>query len=297
MLGKKIGSFKKLAKKIKLKNAWLNREVANHEYLLRTYSENECTPCTPIGYFALYVGEERQRFVVPTRYLSHPLFKMLLEKAHNDGNQKNRLVVPCSVAAFQEVVHSGRTGCVGFVDLKPDGLVCSIGVQYKNKEARRASLSRAPKVVERAVCQRNKYINTIHSFSIYKMLGKKIGFVKKLITKKITSHGSEPLHYECLLSRDHDDNRRSCTSTPRGCIALYVGEERRRFVVQTAHLSHPLFQILLEKAAEEFGFDQKDRLVVPCSVDAFLEVVSSVKCNNGKFDLRYLVEEISSNAI
>ncbi|KVH95888.1 Auxin responsive SAUR protein [Cynara cardunculus var. scolymus] len=128
------------------------------------------------------------------------------------------------------------------------------------------------------------------------MLGKKIGFVRKLITKKITSHGYEPLHYECLLSSDNDDKQayRSCTSTPRGCIALYVGEERRRFVVQTAHLSHPLFQMLLEKTAEEFGFDQKDRLVVPCSVDVFLEVVSSVKCNNGKFDLRYLVEETSN---
>ncbi|KAI3728778.1 hypothetical protein L6452_17420 [Arctium lappa] len=79
MLGKKIGSFKNLAKKIKVKNAWSNwnRQTTR---------------------------EERQRFVIPTRYLSHPLFKMLLEKAHNDGNQKNRLVIPCSVAAFQEVV-------------------------------------------------------------------------------------------------------------------------------------------------------------------------------------------------
>ncbi|KAL7610268.1 auxin-responsive protein SAUR71 [Lactuca sativa] len=135
------------------------------------------------------------------------------------------------------------------------------------------------------------------------MLGKKIGFVKRLGNKiKIrtcTSHGSEPLHYECLLSSDHGDNKQehqSSVSTPRGCIALYVGEERRRFVVHTAHLSHPLFQILLEKTAEEFGFVQKDKLVIPCTIDVFREVVRAVKCNNGKFDLRYLVEEINYSA-
>ncbi|KAL4569827.1 hypothetical protein LXL04_025471 [Taraxacum kok-saghyz] len=127
------------------------------------------------------------------------------------------------------------------------------------------------------------------------MLGKKIGFLKRLGSRiKVrahTSHDCEPFSYECLSSSDE-----SCASTPRGCIALYVGEERRRFVVHTSHLSHPLFQMLLEKTAEEFGFVQKDRLVIPCSIDVFREVVRAVKCNNGKFDLRYLVEEIDYNA-
>ncbi|KAI3502213.1 hypothetical protein L1887_30245 [Cichorium endivia] len=136
------------------------------------------------------------------------------------------------------------------------------------------------------------------------MLGKKIGLVKRLANKirvrVCTSHGSKPLRYECLLSSDHGDDRQghqSSTSTPRGCIALYVGEERRRFVVHTAYLSHPLFQMLLEKTAEEFGFVQQDRLVIPCSINVFREVVRAVKCNNGKFDLRYFVEEINYTAI
>ncbi|KAI3717305.1 hypothetical protein L1987_68847 [Smallanthus sonchifolius] len=131
------------------------------------------------------------------------------------------------------------------------------------------------------------------------MLGKKIGFVKRLANKiKVRGcigHSSKPSRYECLSS-DHNDNTQgygSCTSTPRGCIALYVGEERLRFVVQTSHLSHPLFRLLLEKTAEEFGFEQKDRLVIPCRVDVFQEVVSAVKCSNGKFDMRYFVEEIN----
>lgn len=135
------------------------------------------------------------------------------------------------------------------------------------------------------------------------MFGKKTGFVKKLAkTIKINrgcirDDSSESLNYKCLLSNDHVDNKqrhRSCTSTtPRGCIAVYVGDERLRFVVHTSHLSHPLFRMLLEKTEEEFGFEQKDRLVVACSVNVFLEVVSAVKCNNGKFDLRYFVEEVN----
>ncbi|KAJ0818107.1 putative small auxin-up RNA [Helianthus annuus] len=129
------------------------------------------------------------------------------------------------------------------------------------------------------------------------MLGKKIGFVKKLANKInvgcISDSSAQSSCYECLSSSVHADNKQQHRSrTPRGCIALYVGEERLRFVVHTSHLSHPLFQILLDKTADEFGFEQKDRLVVACSVNVFLEVVSAVKCNSGKFDLKYLVEEI-----
>ncbi|KAL7258852.1 hypothetical protein ACSBR1_004877 [Camellia fascicularis] len=65
--------------------------------------------------------------------------------------------------------------------------------------------------------------------------------------------------------------------TPTGHFAVYVGEERWRFVVPTGFLSHPLFKMLLEKAYDKFGFEQRDGLVVPCSVAAFREVVSAVR--------------------
>ncbi|KAI5664710.1 hypothetical protein M9H77_24033 [Catharanthus roseus] len=108
MLGKKIGSMKKLAKRAKSirTNGGCGQEHSQYECLLRDNEENGTSPSTtPNGTFAVYVGEERQRFVVPTVYLSHPLFKMLLEKAYNEFgfNQKSGLVVPCSVATFQEV--------------------------------------------------------------------------------------------------------------------------------------------------------------------------------------------------
>ncbi|XP_071714132.1 auxin-induced protein 15A-like [Rutidosis leptorrhynchoides] len=116
-----------------------------------------------------------------------------------------------------------------------------------------------------------------------------MGSVKKLAKKvkvKVTS-GTELSHHEHLLK----DQEEAC-STPTGFLALYIGEERRRFVVPTGYLSHPLFKMLLDKASDEFGFEQKDGLVVPCSVAAFQEVVTAVEGSNGKFDLSHLVQEL-----
>ncbi|XP_076946885.1 auxin-induced protein 15A-like [Bidens hawaiensis] len=118
-----------------------------------------------------------------------------------------------------------------------------------------------------------------------------MGSVKKLAKKvkvKVTS-GTEPSHHEHLLK----DQEEACT-TPTGFLALYIGEERRRFVVPTGYLSHPLFKMLLDKASYEFGFEQKHGLVVPCSVTAFQEVLSVVECCNGKFDISHLVDEFIS---
>ena len=121
-----------------------------------------------------------------------------------------------------------------------------------------------------------------------------MGSVKKLVKKvKVIGGGNdrpaEPSHHECLL-RDYEEGSPSGT-TPTGYFAVYVGEERQRFVVPTSFLSHPLFKMLLEKAYNEFGFDQRNGLVVPCSVSTFQEVVNAVECCNGKFDFGNLVEE------
>lgn len=123
------------------------------------------------------------------------------------------------------------------------------------------------------------------------MLGKKIGSFKNLAKKvkvrgdiRLLTNGEE----EVYLSS-------SCSSPfrkpPIGFVALYVGEERRKFVVPMGYLPHPLFKMMLEKSSEEFGFDQKNGLVVPCSVEVFQELVSVVESCKGKCDLSNLVEE------
>ncbi|KAK9078765.1 hypothetical protein SSX86_002823 [Deinandra increscens subsp. villosa] len=122
MIGKKLGSFKKLAKMVKV-NRTPDREPSDHhDHLLLTTNDEEAAGCTkvvktttPRGFFAIYVGEEPRRFVVPTAHLTHPLFKLLLEKAYDD---EDRLMVPCSVAAFEKVVNTVECGCNGMFDIE-----------------------------------------------------------------------------------------------------------------------------------------------------------------------------------
>ncbi|PRQ43993.1 putative small auxin-up RNA [Rosa chinensis] len=127
------------------------------------------------------------------------------------------------------------------------------------------------------------------------MLGKKMVSFKNLAkkVKAVGATGREPSHYECLL-RDSEQGGSPPTKPPTGFLAVYVGEERQRFVVPTSFLSHPLFKMLLEKAYNEFGFQQRNGLVVPCSVSAFEEVVSAMECSHGQFDFGELVEEFIS---
>ncbi|XP_020221027.2 uncharacterized protein LOC109803762 [Cajanus cajan] len=56
---------------------------------------------------------------------------------------------------------------------------------------------------------------------------------------------------------------------PKGYLAVYVGPELRRFIIPTSYLSHHLFKVLLEKAAEEFGFDHSGALTLPCEIETF----------------------------
>ncbi|CAN6719656.1 unnamed protein product [Malus baccata var. baccata] len=128
------------------------------------------------------------------------------------------------------------------------------------------------------------------------MLGKKMVSFKKLAKKVKVMGGAErePSYHECLLIRDSEQGGSPSSKTPIGFLALYVGEELQRFVVPTGSLSHPLFKMLLEKAYNEYGFQQRNGLVVPCSVSAFEEVLNAVECSNGKFDFGELVEEFIS---
>ncbi|CAN4126622.1 unnamed protein product [Withania somnifera] len=75
--------------------------------------------------------------------------------------------------------------------------------------------------------------------------------------------------------------RRSSTSrgVPKGHCAVYVGEsQKKRFVVPLSYLSQPLFQDLLAKSKEEFGFDHPmGGLTIPCKEDVFVELTSHLR--------------------
>ncbi|KAK4357662.1 hypothetical protein RND71_023272 [Anisodus tanguticus] len=63
-------------------------------------------PVVREGCFSVYVGPERQRFVIRTKYLNHPLFRMLLEEAESEFGYSSEgpLVLPCDVDLFEKLL-------------------------------------------------------------------------------------------------------------------------------------------------------------------------------------------------
>lgn len=57
----------------------------------------------PKGYMAVYVGPELRRFVIPTSYLSDPVFKVLLEKVEEEFgfDHSGALTIPCEIEIFK----------------------------------------------------------------------------------------------------------------------------------------------------------------------------------------------------
>ncbi|KAI3460672.1 hypothetical protein Pfo_017335 [Paulownia fortunei] len=61
---------------------------------------------------------------------------------------------------------------------------------------------------------------------------------------------------------------------PRGHFVVYVGIEMTRFVVPISFLKNPLFQQLLDRAAEEYGFDNTSRITLPCDEATFRRLIA-----------------------
>lgn len=69
------------------------------------YDTETCSkkpPVAPEGCFTVYVGPEKERFVIKMKYINHPLFKMLLEEAETEYGYccEGPLALPCEVQLF-----------------------------------------------------------------------------------------------------------------------------------------------------------------------------------------------------
>ncbi|KAK3014913.1 hypothetical protein RJ639_009877 [Escallonia herrerae] len=77
----------------------------------------------------------------------------------------------------------------------------------------------------------------------------------------------------------HHGKKQQARDVPKGCLAIKVGvqdEEQQRFVVPVMYFNHPLFMQLLKEAEEEYGFDQKGAITLPCHVEEFRYVQSLI---------------------
>ncbi|MED6160400.1 hypothetical protein PIB30_051227 [Stylosanthes scabra] len=60
----------------------------------------------PKGYLAICVGEELKRFIIPTVYLGHQAFQILLREAEEEFGfqQTGVLRIPCEVSIFESIL-------------------------------------------------------------------------------------------------------------------------------------------------------------------------------------------------
>ncbi|KAJ6406031.1 hypothetical protein OIU84_009706 [Salix udensis] len=81
---------------------FLKRTLSISENSARETSSN----VVPKGYLAVGVGEEQKRFIIPTEYLSHPAFLILLREAEEEFGfqQAGVLRIPCEVAVFESIL-------------------------------------------------------------------------------------------------------------------------------------------------------------------------------------------------
>ncbi|OWM83923.1 auxin-responsive protein SAUR50-like [Punica granatum] len=64
---------------------------------------------------------------------------------------------------------------------------------------------------------------------------------------------------------------------PKGHFAVYVGENRSRYIVPVSFLTHPEFQYLLQQAEEEFGYDHDMGITIPCEEVVFRSLTSMLR--------------------
>ncbi|KAF7836833.1 Indole-3-acetic acid-induced protein ARG7 [Senna tora] len=102
------------------------------------------------------------------------------------------------------------------------------------------------------------------------------GSISPIINRRLTN-----VKY-CDSDEDGCQSPEPPHDVPKGYLAVYVGPELRRFIIPTSYLSHPLFKVLLEKTAEEFGFEQSGGLTIPCEIETFKFLLNYMENNNQK---------------
>ncbi|XP_062028975.1 auxin-responsive protein SAUR71-like [Rosa rugosa] len=81
----------------------------------------------------------------------------------------------------------------------------------------------------------------------------------------------------CSTSNGKRKKNKADEVTPVGCFSVYIGPEKQRFVVKVEFANHPLFKVLLEDAALEYGYKNDGPLLLPCDVDLFYNVLAEME--------------------
>ncbi|OIV92508.1 hypothetical protein TanjilG_02271 [Lupinus angustifolius] len=92
--------------------------------------------------------------------------------------------------------------------------------------------------------------------------------------------------------------RHSSSDVPEGHVPIYVGDEMERFVVSTELFHHPIFVKLLNQSAQEYGYEHKGVLRLPCHVIVFERVLDALLLGHDTREIQKMLslsaEELSA---
>ncbi|XP_047329384.1 auxin-responsive protein SAUR15-like [Impatiens glandulifera] len=97
-----------------------------------TATLNRLPSDVPAGHVAVCVGTTLRRFIIPTSYLNHPVFRTLLVLAEEEYGFTNSgpLMIPCEEELFEEILNQlnrSDSGSSRFGNLKFFQRKCHVG--------------------------------------------------------------------------------------------------------------------------------------------------------------------------
>lgn len=103
----------------------------------------------------------------------------------------------------------------------------------------------------------------------------------KSISRSASSSNQESSTDDSVTEPAEDaDDQCIPSDVAAGCLAVYVGQERQRFVINAQNLNHAVFRCLLQKSAEEYGFNHNGGLFIACEVVLFEHVLWLIETND-----------------
>ncbi|KAJ9139555.1 hypothetical protein P3X46_030280 [Hevea brasiliensis] len=106
-----LKKWKKAATSSKISNASCSSSTTNTiKFIKRTLSFTDVSAASndvvPKGFLAVCVGKELKRYVIPTEYLGHQAFGILLREAEKEFGlqQEGVLKIPCQESVFEKIL-------------------------------------------------------------------------------------------------------------------------------------------------------------------------------------------------
>ncbi|GFP79205.1 auxin-induced protein x10a [Phtheirospermum japonicum] len=107
--------------------------------------------------------------------------------------------------------------------------------------------------------------------------------IKKMVCRAVKVSGKpkaveeEDENHSLMIADQPMSDDEHGVHVPKGFVAVYVGPDHRRFVIPTKILSEPGFKAMMDKAAEEYGYEQQGGLTIPCGEDDFKKLLEDCK--------------------